>query len=305
MGKPRVPHPETPPKQPYPLTSAKPRCQRNWTSLKGPPFLLLPGLLRAPLSAAMAWVPTHWAALPVPVRHRAPAQGWTDPRRVTFPDCFMEHPLTLLHLLPRHKLWRWRISTTAFAKLKMLVLEGQGLVRRHCPFPEEWRPELHRVKPAQYGSLGLNWLGTSCALGQRWGSIAHPELSGATLPSSPASRAWCPPTPPTTVQSCAPAHRHHGGVGPVGSGQLTLSALGRSDEIFLVQPSRPSPAQPQGRPSETRDVKAPPQSHRGALNIMVTEQGAQTLGLQAVWTGAGPGTRMKYVGGFPMAETKV
>lgn len=29
---------------------------------------------------------------------------------------------------------------------------------------------------------------------------------------------------------------------------------------------------------------------------MVTEQGAQTLGLQAVWTGAGPGTRMKYVG---------
>lgn len=35
---------------------------------------------------------------------------------------------------------------------------------RHCPFPEEWRPELHRVWLAQYGSLGLNWLGTSCAL---------------------------------------------------------------------------------------------------------------------------------------------
>ena len=163
-------HLETSPKQPYPLTSAKPRCQQDWTSLKGPPFLLLPGLLRAPLSAAMAWAPTHWAALPVPMRHRGPAQGWTDPRRVTFPDCYTEHPLTLLHRLPRHQLWRWRISTTAFAKLKTLVLEGRGLVRRHCPLPEEWKPELRRVKPAQYRSVGLNRPGTFCALGQHWGS---------------------------------------------------------------------------------------------------------------------------------------
>lgn len=170
MGKPRVPHLETPPKQPHPLTSAKPKCQQDWTSLKGPPFLLLPALLRAPLSAATAWAPTHWAALTVPVRPRGPAQGWSDPGRVTFPDPYMEHSLTLLHQLPRHELWRWRISATAFAKLRTFVLEGEGLVRRHCPLPEEWRPELCRVKPAPYGALGLNRPGASCASGQRWGS---------------------------------------------------------------------------------------------------------------------------------------
>lgn len=83
-----------------------------------------------------------------------------------------------------------------------------------------------------------------------------------------------------------------------------------------MQPSGLSPAQPQGQPSETCDVKALPTkvSHRGALKIIVTEQGAQmldqqavwTLDQQAVWTGAGPGTRMKCVGAeFPMAGTEV
>lgn len=92
-----------------------------------------------------------------------------------------------------------------------------------------------------------------------------------------------------------------------------------------------SPAEPQGQPSETCDVKAPPKvSHRGGLKIIVTEQGAQTpdqqavwtldqqavwmleqqavwmLDRQAVWTGAGPGTRMKCVGAeFPTAGTEV
>lgn len=70
-----------------------------------------------------------------------------------------------------------------------------------------------------------------------------------------------------------------------------------------MQLSRLSPAQPRERPSETCDMKARPPEvmPRGGLNIMVPEQGEQTLDRQAVWTQTGPGTRRKYLGAeFPM-----
>ena len=53
-----------------------------------------------------------------------------------------------------------------------------------------------------------------------------------------------------------------------------------------MQPSRLSPAQPRERPSETCDMKArtPEVMPHGGLNIIVPEQGGQTLDRQAVWT---------------------
>lgn len=193
-----------------------------------------------------------------------------------------------LSLIPSgssQELWRCRISTGLFPKLKELGLKGKGNGRKEnleertrppwgsclspgkpyqgaaAPSSETCRVNQARVRaPELEASCGLSVLPlialeSGCPSGGPGGSL------GPEAPIPPGlSKTRCMPALPSTLQGCPPADSHHQ-LAVTEQAQVQRGRLApalRSNQICPVQPRRLCTAQLQGHESHRYNVSVLP-----------------------------------------------